>query len=218
MTPAQFYSGYDANDPWGNYRPYLGTNHRGSDVGQPYGTPIPSFVSGRVVRSEYQSALGNVVVVQSDAGFYVGWAHLIRKGLPVGTQVSFGTTVGEIGNTGSQSFGPHTHITGSWTDDTPWSGPTFDIWPTINNAVYGATAGGIITPIEEDDMTPEQQKTLDEIHWMLKERVRPQLDDLADPVGKGSVHKKLDQLLWVTNDGTSGIRAMLAKVLKKLGI
>jgi murein DD-endopeptidase MepM/ murein hydrolase activator NlpD len=42
---------------------------------------------------------------------YVGYCHLQKPGLEVGTKVKAGDTVGLVGNTGSASSGPHLHMT-----------------------------------------------------------------------------------------------------------
>ncbi|NYJ20803.1 hypothetical protein [Glaciibacter psychrotolerans] len=77
-----------------------------------------------------------------------------------------------------------------------------------------ATAGAGTTPLE-DDMTPVQEKMLAEVHWMLSERVRPQLNALHDGTG-GAVHKKLDVVVWALTDPKAGLRKMLGDLITKL--
>ena len=84
--------------------------HRGLDIPRPGGTPIPAWAAGTVVISEYHSGLGWVVETDS-GGIFPGYCHMVRQGLPVGTVVALGDTIGYVGNTGSESEGNHLHTT-----------------------------------------------------------------------------------------------------------
>lgn len=84
--------------------------HRGLDIPRPGGTPIPAWRAGTVVISEYNSGLGWVVETDS-GGVFPGYCHMIRQGLPVGTRVEVGDTIGYVGTTGSESGGNHLHTT-----------------------------------------------------------------------------------------------------------
>lgn len=84
--------------------------HRGLDIPRPGGTPIPAWRAGTVVISEYHAGLGWVVETDS-GGVFPGYCHMIRQGLPVGTVVKLGDTIGYVGTTGSESNGNHLHTT-----------------------------------------------------------------------------------------------------------
>ncbi len=86
--------------------------HRGVDFAQPVGTAIPAVANGTVRVKTYSSCLGNVVVLQHADGMYSGYSHMRDPSpLRIGQQVTIGTTVGRVGNTGTCTTGPHLHLT-----------------------------------------------------------------------------------------------------------
>jgi murein DD-endopeptidase MepM/ murein hydrolase activator NlpD len=89
--------------------------HSGVDFAMPVGTPIPALANGTIVINAESKVLGHVVVLRimdkAKKLKYIGYCHLDKPGLPVGTKVKEGETVGLVGNTGSASSGPHLHIT-----------------------------------------------------------------------------------------------------------
>lgn len=96
--------------------------HSGLDFARPVGTPIPALANGTIVLNQFSKVLGNVVVLRvmafDPAGdrtkkelFYIGYSHLNKPGLAVDTKVKEGDIIGEVGNTGSASSGPHLHLT-----------------------------------------------------------------------------------------------------------
>jgi hypothetical protein len=76
------------------------------------------------------------------------------------------------------------------------------------------TAASTTTPLEEDDMTPEQAKDFDILVWQVNQ-MKGQLNDLT--TGKGEVHRKLDLNVWALTDPKAGVRALLGKIIAKLG-
>lgn len=89
--------------------------HSGVDWARPEGTPIPALANGTIVLSQESKVLGHVVVLRimdkEKKLAYIGYSHLQKPGLEVGTKVKEGETVGFVGNTGSASSGPHLHMT-----------------------------------------------------------------------------------------------------------
>jgi murein DD-endopeptidase MepM/ murein hydrolase activator NlpD len=89
--------------------------HSGLDFARPEGTPIPSIASGTIVLQQWSDVLGNVSVLRvmghDKKLYYVGFCHLAKPGLEVGTKVKEGDTIGLVGNTGSASSGAHLHLT-----------------------------------------------------------------------------------------------------------
>ena len=89
--------------------------HSGVDFARPEGTFIPAIASGTIVLQQWSDVLGNVSVLRvmdKDKKLaYVGFCHLAKPGLEVGTKLKEGDIVGYVGNTGSASSGAHLHLT-----------------------------------------------------------------------------------------------------------
>ena len=89
--------------------------HSGVDWAMPERTPIPAIDNGTIVLQQFSKVLGNVsvqrVMSKDEKIWYVGYCHLRAEGLPVGTKVQEGDTIGFVGNTGSASSGAHLHLT-----------------------------------------------------------------------------------------------------------
>ncbi len=119
------------NDPFGSPRSY--GHHRGVDYGGSLGTPIGSIAEGTVVVNTWSSCLGNVVVVAHPDGMFSGYGHMLGKSpLPVGTSVNKGTHVGQLGNSGTCTTGPHLHMTVGYAAASYYTGPTVDPISFIN--------------------------------------------------------------------------------------
>ena len=82
--------------------------HNGVDLEKPLNTPLKSVNEGYVILSQFHKSLGNYTVISHD-GFCTVYAHMSRKGLPAGTKVKAGDTIGYVGSTGMSS-GPHLHF------------------------------------------------------------------------------------------------------------
>lgn len=132
--------------------------HRGRDYA-PGGPPAPSIVVGRVVRSEYQSGLGNVVVIRNDVdGYNIGYCHLAERWVSVGQRVGVGTMVGVVGNTGTLSAGRHLHFTVQQPAySNPGSGPTIDPRTYIRSSSSVASGGGSTGGLSKDTQLKYQQ-------------------------------------------------------------
>lgn len=72
---------------------------------------MPAVADGTVVMSERNRAFGNVVVISHADGYFSGYCHLTDPGLRVGTSVTRGQTIGNVGDTGDQSEGNRLHLT-----------------------------------------------------------------------------------------------------------
>lgn len=85
-------------------------DHLGVDVLAPRSTAIKAAAAGVVFMSEFTSANGNVVGIQHDnelITFYKHNSELLKR---VGDRVKSGEAVAIIGDTGTQSTGPHLHF------------------------------------------------------------------------------------------------------------
>jgi murein DD-endopeptidase MepM/ murein hydrolase activator NlpD len=90
--------------------PFTGQSrpHTGVDLGAESGTPVIVTADGRVAEAEFQSQLGNVVVVDHGHGMRTTYGHLSKFGVKKGARVKRGDVIGFVGNTG-YSTGPHLH-------------------------------------------------------------------------------------------------------------
>lgn len=84
------------------------TRHTGLDINARYGDRVHSVAEGRVVRSTYDRAYGNIVVVRG-RGVDIWYAHLSKRYVKSGQRVRWGQTLGRVGCTG-RCYGPHLHI------------------------------------------------------------------------------------------------------------
>lgn len=84
------------------------TRHTGIDIDAPYGSAVHSVVAGIVVKSVYDRAYGNLVVVRGH-GVDIWYAHMARRDVRLWQRVRFDETVGIVGCTG-RCFGPHLHL------------------------------------------------------------------------------------------------------------
>ncbi|MGG7466346.1 M23 family metallopeptidase [Plantibacter sp. YIM 135347] len=156
------YSAYDSADPYGGY----GANgersqrHRGADWnrGVGSGSPIAAVAGGTVASNHWSDGLGNVLVIAHPDGFYSGYCHMIAASpIGLGGSVTRGQTIGQIGNTGSQSFGAHLHLTmannaAGCEGAGDYYTSHFDPIPFINDRLNGDDPGTTNPPQEEDDM------------------------------------------------------------------
>ena len=83
--------------------------HRGTDIAAPNGTPIQAVTSGRVVESGTKGGYGNAVVIESDDGRTMLYAHNLVNHVKVGDRVRQGEVIAQVGSTG-RSTGPHVHF------------------------------------------------------------------------------------------------------------
>src|SRR5262245_34047343 len=83
--------------------------HSGTDIAAPAGTPIRAVEGGRVIESGVKGGYGNAVVIQTEDGRKMIYAHNSRNLVNVGELVNTGEPIGEVGATG-RATGPHVHF------------------------------------------------------------------------------------------------------------
>jgi murein DD-endopeptidase MepM/ murein hydrolase activator NlpD len=96
--------------------------HTGIDFPVSYGTPVMSAIDG-TVRTQWNSAYGNMAIVTGDDGTETWYCHLSSTKLRSGP-VKAGQVIAYSGNSGN-STGPHLHFEvrpdgGSSIDPLPW--------------------------------------------------------------------------------------------------
>lgn len=83
--------------------------HTGVDIPAPTGTSFCAANGGVVIKAEYNSAYGNMVVLDHGGGITTLYAHGSAISVEVGQIVRQGDEVLEVGSTG-YSTGPHAHF------------------------------------------------------------------------------------------------------------
>jgi len=94
-----------------NINPFTGQYyiHKGIDIStNRQGDPIVATADGQVVTVDYDSNLGNHVLIRHRHGFYTRYAHMLSMSVRNGQRIQQGEVIGYIGNTGL-STGPHLH-------------------------------------------------------------------------------------------------------------
>ncbi|MFE7838610.1 M23 family metallopeptidase [Streptomyces sp. NPDC057474] len=97
--------------------------HTGIDFPVSYGTPVMAATDG-TVRTQWNSAYGNMVIVTAKDGTETWYCHLSTYKVASGTTVKAGDAIAYSGNSGN-STGPHLHFEvhpagGSAIDPLPW--------------------------------------------------------------------------------------------------
>jgi murein DD-endopeptidase MepM/ murein hydrolase activator NlpD len=83
--------------------------HAGTDIAAPVGTPIRAVADGRVIESGAKGGYGNTVVIETEDGRKMLYAHNNRNFVRTGDWVSRGEPIAEVGATG-RATGPHVHF------------------------------------------------------------------------------------------------------------
>ena len=83
--------------------------HTGMDVGAPTGASFVASANGIVTKATYNSAYGNMVIIDHGGGVQTLYAHGSEIIAQVGQIVSKGAEVLKVGSTGF-STGPHAHF------------------------------------------------------------------------------------------------------------
>jgi hypothetical protein len=134
-------AGYGAVDPnvWGT----TGGKHLGTDFDVKVGTPVlavkDGIVSGRTLNPDY----GDAVVVDHFDGYSTIYAHLSKKSVSPGTQVTQGKEIGKSGASGNTT-GPSLHYEVQKGDNNPVDPSELfgAISPIATGATLSATTNG----------------------------------------------------------------------------
>lgn len=98
------------------------SNHKGIDIGAPYGSNIVAAADGKVTTVKYSSSAGNYVMLFHGGGLYTVYMHCSSTAVTVGQEVAAGDVIAYVGSTGI-STGNHLHfgvsLNGSYVS--PWN-------------------------------------------------------------------------------------------------
>ena len=83
--------------------------HTGIDISAPLGTYFVAAANGVISKATYNTAYGNMVIIDHGGGVQTLYAHGNSILVQVGDEVKAGTPVLEVGSTG-YSTGPHAHF------------------------------------------------------------------------------------------------------------
>jgi murein DD-endopeptidase MepM/ murein hydrolase activator NlpD len=83
--------------------------HRGTDIAAPEGTAVHAVEGGIVVESGLKGSFGNAVVIATDSGRRMLYAHNMANLVRPGDRVRQGDTIAQVGSTG-RATGPHVHF------------------------------------------------------------------------------------------------------------
>jgi murein DD-endopeptidase MepM/ murein hydrolase activator NlpD len=83
--------------------------HKGTDIAAAEGTSIQAVADGVVIESGVRGTYGNAVVIQTDDGRRMLYAHNQQNFVRVGDRVVRGDAIAAVGATG-RATGPHVHF------------------------------------------------------------------------------------------------------------
>jgi len=92
--------------------------HYGIDLSAPKNTAVKAILEGHVISSDWTLETGNTIGILHDNKIISFYKHNAANLVPIGTYVQAGEAVAIIGNTGTQSSGPHLHFE-LWINGTP---------------------------------------------------------------------------------------------------
>lgn len=103
------------------YAKYGLLGHDGIDFAVPIGTPLLSVDDGYIARASENGDYGTTVIIQHSWGrSYYG--HMSKMDKEIGDSVARGEKIGESGNTGLLTTGPHLHFGIKFNDNNPGNG------------------------------------------------------------------------------------------------
>lgn len=83
--------------------------HNGIDLAAPGGSPILAAYDGKVVAADYNSSMGNYIMIDHGDSLYTVYMHASALYVSKGTEVSKGQQIAAVGSTG-RSTGNHLHF------------------------------------------------------------------------------------------------------------
>lgn len=100
---------YDYDAISSTYGARFGRTHEGVDIAAPTGTPVHCARSGVVTSSRLSPSYGNVIEIDHGGGTSTLYAHLSKRSVKAGDEVTMGDVIGLVGSTG-RSEASHLHF------------------------------------------------------------------------------------------------------------
>jgi hypothetical protein len=165
---------YDANDPFGSMSGGRTYPHTGSDYAVAF-AEVYSVADAVVYHTGWNDGNGNYICCYIpgydwkdgvQGGLYVAYLHLSSINVSPQSTVKQGQKIGVSGNTGTNSRGPHLHITMSNSDLAYLGqGAKIDPWAYIQNHLGAPAKPAVHKPAMSKPATPlfsaSQQRRLD---------------------------------------------------------
>lgn len=89
---------------------YKANSHEAIDIVAPVGSYFATCLSGTVIYSGFSQKDGNILIIEHSNGFTSVYKHAKTNLKKRGDKVRTGDLIGIIGNTGTNSTGPHLHF------------------------------------------------------------------------------------------------------------
>ena len=103
-------NGFIISFPFGSKEGVYGTiHHDGIDLAADKGTAVLAAAEGTVTDAEFDSKMGNYVVIDHGNGYTTTYAHLQDMTVDIGQPVNIGDQIGTVGATG-MATGPCLHL------------------------------------------------------------------------------------------------------------
>ena len=103
-------NGFIISFPFGSKEGVYGTiHHDGIDLAADKGTAVLAAAEGTVTDAEFDSKMGNYVVIDHGNGYTTTYAHLQDMTVDIGQSVNIGDQIGTVGATG-MATGPCLHL------------------------------------------------------------------------------------------------------------
>ncbi|MGY4690151.1 peptidoglycan DD-metalloendopeptidase family protein [Salibacterium sp. K-3] len=110
--------------------------HDGIDIAAETGADVKAAAAGEIIRSDYSSTYGHVIMIQHEDESETVYAHLSKRLREDGETVKQGERIGQVGNTG-RSRGPHLHFElhrGEWNQEKTYAADPLPVLKQEDNA------------------------------------------------------------------------------------
>lgn len=141
---------------WGDPRDGGARRHQGIDIAAPTGTPVVSFVAGKVSKVYTGQRSGLSVQVRGNDGRIYNYFHLSAADVKVGQTLGLGELLGKVGQTGNaRTTPPHLHFEIRDGSNKPMDPKSF-----LDAALHGLPVAGLGGVASQDPGTVDIEEML----------------------------------------------------------